>query len=337
MNDANNKNAKSTELAKVLYHYKLFPEANVAKSKICCPLHDGDANPSMLIDFTSGTWFCFGCQRFGDAESLCRQIEKKYHGANDLQACKKFYEILRSSECESIRIDVSKIQKQSKQLNELYAEAYDYYHGLRQPDWEDEEENEDVQEALEYMRTRGFSPQTLNKVRAKVTYNWSYGLIFPMLDNGKFRGWVSRTMRKNVEEKRKYLYNEGFSRATTLVGQYGGSDHIILTEGYMDRLRFVECGLEQDVAAVLGWKLSQQQEAKIQAKGIRYIISALDNDDCGRKGTDFLKTIFGPSRVIRWQYLKGVKDPGEMSPEQFLKMYNKTMCVLNERRAERSK
>ena len=57
-------------------------------------------------------------------------------------------------------------------------------------------------------------------------------------------------------------------------------------------------------------------------KGITKVISALDNDDCGKKGTEFLKKHF---EVTRFTYLKGVKDPGEMTQESFDKMFARTM------------
>ena len=137
-------------------------------------------------------------------------------------------------------------------------------------------------------------------------------------------------MRKDIERRRKYLYNEGFSRATTMCGQYGKQDYVIVVEGYMDRLKFVQNGIT-NVVAVLGWKMSKQQEDKLKAAGITRVISALDNDECGRKGTMYLKTIFGTGNVIRWKYLKGIKDPGDMKPEQFQKMYKKTMAEYEQK------
>ena len=141
-----------------------------------------------------------------------------------------------------------------------------------------------------------------------------------------FKGWVCRTMIKSIEERRKYLYNEGFSRATTLVGNYGTKDYVFVVEGYMDRLKFVQFG-EDNVVAILGWKISPQQIQKLKDKGITKIISALDNDDCGKRGTEFLKKSF---KVTRFTYLKGIKDPGEMTQESFNKMFKRTMKIFNQ-------
>jgi len=91
----------------------------------------------------------------------------------------------------------------------------------------------------------------------------------------------------------------------------------------MDRLKFVQFG-EDNVVAILGWKMSLQQIQKLKDRGITKVISALDNDECGRKGTKFLEQHF---EVTRFKYLKGIKDPGDMTQELFDKMFKKTMEI----------
>lgn len=314
----NEKNGEA--LAKVLWYYNLIPDVSL-NQKIVCPFHD-DVNPSMIINLEDGSWFCFGCNLSGDANKFVNLMESKYNKLNDLQTYKKYIQILKSDKCSDIKLDRVIIKNKPLQ-KDLYNEAYDYYYGLKKVNWKDSEEPE-VMDAKRYMIKRGFKPKTLHKCKAKVTYNRSYGIIFPMLDNGEFKGWVCRTMIKSIEEKRKYLYNSGFSRATTLVGDYGEKDYVFVVEGYMDRLKFIQFG-EENVVAILGWKMSPQQIQKLKDKGITKIISALDNDTCGKKGSEFLKNHF---KVIRFKYLKGVKDPGDMTQELFDKMYNKTMKEL---------
>lgn len=315
-------NKKGEALAKVLWYYNLIPGVASSSQKIVCPFHN-DINPSMIVNFEDGSWFCFGCNLSGDAISFVRNMEHKLKGLNDLQAYKEYLRILKSDKCSDITVSLPKRPLKSIQ-SDLYLQAYDYYYGLRKVDWTGSEEPETVS-AREYMLKRGFTPKTLNMCKAKVTYNQSYGLIFPMLDNGKFKGWVCRTMDKKIEQQRKYLYNEGFRRATTLVGDYGGKPYVIIVEGYMDRLKFIQYG-ETNVVAILGWKISEQQIQKLKDKGITKIISALDNDECGRKGTKFLERYFG---VTRWRYIKGVKDPGDMTKESFAKMHRKTLEEFN--------
>ena len=97
--------------------------------------------------------------------------------------------------------------------------------------------------------------------------------------------------------------------------------YFIIVEGYMDMLKLKQFGVK-DVSAILGWKISDIQVQKLKDAGVTHVISALDNDECGKKGSEYLKNFF---KVTRFKYLKGVKDPGEMSKEQFTKMNNRTL------------
>lgn len=307
-------------LAKVLQFYNLLPDNCSSSQKIICPFHD-DARPSMLVDLIRGSWYCFGCARSGDARSFVRQMNPDL---NDLQALSIYQKIVSSN---SVRgINIKREPKPTRRcMKQLYDEAYDYYHGLSKIDWTSQGNTKEALDALQYMRQRGFTADTLTRCKAKVSYNKNYGLIFPMLDNGVFKGWVCRTLIKEVEQERKYLYNKGFRRRSTLVGNYGVLDYVFIVEGYMDYLKFIQYGIE-NVVAILGWKMSVEQEEKLKRSGVKFIISALDNDECGKKGTAYLKTKF---EVVRFQYLKKVKDPGEMTPELFKKMYSRTMQKVN--------
>lgn len=315
----NDRNDKGKKLTKVLWYYNLLPNTKAYNQKIICPFHE-DVNPSMIVDLEEGRWFCFGCQLSGDAVKFVQLMEYKLNKSNDLKAYNKYLKILKSKECSNIKFEqYSKRQKPPDR--ELYNQAYDYYYGLKKNDWQNDSGPSELIDTKNYMMSRGFDLSTLNKCRAKITYNKSYPIIFPMLDNGKFKGWVCRTTDKEIEKKRKYLYNEGFKRARTLVGDYGNKDYVIVVEGYMDRLKFIQYG-EENVVAILGWKMSAEQIEKLKKRNITKVISALDNDECGRKGTEYLKKFF---KVTRFAYLKSIKDPGDMDEKSFKKMFERTM------------
>lgn len=272
----------------------------------------------MKIDLIKGTYYCFGCGESGNALDFVKKISKH---KSDLNKLKEYFKIIKSKKCHKIDLSNRKPKERKDDLEQLNIAA-DYYYGLKTINWKSN--NEEIISARKYMINRGFTPNTLNHCKAKVTYNNSYGIIFPMLDNGNFKGWVCRTMLKEVEKKRKYLYNEGFSRATTLVGDYKGPEVVYVVEGYMDRLKFKQFGCKR-VVAILGWKMTNEQIQKLKEQGVTHIISALDNDECGIKGTKYLKKFF---RVTRFKYLKGIKDPGEMNKELFRRMNNKTLQYI---------
>lgn len=312
------RNESKNALAKILYYYGLIEDVGQRKQKIVCPFHK-DINPSLIVDLDEGSWFCFGCNLSGNALSFVKYL---HQDKNDLECLKIYTKILHSNKTKKLLIP--KYKKISKEDDiEKLNEAKDYYYGLQTIHWT-KEKRDYVLNAMSYMIKRGFSPKTLEMCKAKYNYNDSYELIFPMFDNHEFKGWVCRTTNKDVEKKRKYLYNSGFSRSNTLVGNYGKKDYVFVVEGYMDYLKFRQFGIH-NVVAVLGWKMSNNQINKLRKAGIKYVISALDNDECGRKGTEWLKKNFN---TIRFCYLKGIKDAGEMNKQQFDKMVSKTMQNL---------
>lgn len=299
-------------LAKVLHYYGLLEGED--EFKIVCPFHQ-DVNASMQITLHENFFYCHGCAKSGDALQFVLYVNNKM---DSLQACMEYYKILKSKTVKHIHVEKrAKIKSDNKQA---LIEAHDYYFGLKNVNWIKEQCDE-----KDYMIKRGFTPSTLNKCKAKLTYNNSYPIIFPMFDLGHFRGWVCRTTNKSIEQKRKYLYNEGFSRRNTLVGDYNAKV-VVLVEGYMDRLKFKQFGAKK-VAAILGWKVTEQQITKLKEQGVDFVISALDNDTCGEKGTAYLRKFF---KVIRFQYPKGIKDPGDMDQKTFDIANQKTKKLYKE-------
>ena len=314
------------KLAKVALHYGIIGDTRELVQKVVCPIHE-DVNPSMMVNLDVGTFHCFGCGLHGEAQDLVTLIERKYHGANELQALQRYYRILRTTESDPIRVPP---RSRSRAISrQMYVQAYDYYHCLPKVRWTASESlADDMRSGLAYMEQRGFTPEFLERVDARWAYTNGYPLIFPMRDNGKFKGWVSRTFDPELSQKRKYLYNKGFSRATTLVGEYRNARYVYVVEGNMDRFKLMQLGLE-NVVAILGWKMSQQQIAKLREQGIGKVIAATDNDEAGRKGWHWLEDNF---EVIRWPYLKGLKDPGDFNPENFRRMHGKLESKIKEKK-----
>ena len=81
----------------------------------------------------------------------------------------------------------------------------------------------------------------------------------------------------------------------------------------------------KNAVALLGWHLSDEQLKKLQAKNIKTVVSVLDNDKSGIKGTELLKKYFN---VIRFDIPN--KDVGEMTKEQIKKSLKKVRREIGE-------
>jgi len=303
------------KLARVLNFYGIPIESE--KFKIVCPFHK-DINASLLVDLKENRWKCFGCEKSGDAESFNKLMQHK-SGKNDVQAVMVYNRIIKGTK-DKETIERDDTPQYNKNSSQYLREAKDYYYGLKSVHWRNIED-----EARYYMTYRGFKISTLQMTQAKLTYKENYPIIFPIMDLKRFKGWVCRTFDREVEKKRKYLYNKGFSRANTLAGNYDGKI-VMVVEGYMDMLKARQFGVKK-VCALLGWKATPNQIAKLKKQGVEIIISALDNDKCGKQGTRWLKDYF---KVITFPYPEDTKDMGDMTEEKFKIAKKQIIKILQE-------
>lgn len=306
---------KGERLASVLQHYNLISETELSDLfKIVCPLHE-DINASMQIDLSKGIYYCYGCGKSGEAVDLVREIEQ----ADGLRAYILLERVLKGNLKRKVRI--TKTVQETPEF--LLKQAKLYFYSLQKPSWRYIHDS--------YMHKRGFDSKTLAKVDVRLNSNSDYGVAMPMQEMGVFKGYVLRATSEGANQNRKYLYNKGFSRRNTLVGDYA-SDLVIVVEGYMDWLRFVQFG-KINCVAILGWKATEQQIAKIKHY-TNTVISALDNTETGRKGTTYLRE--KGFDVIRFRFPANVKDPGEMDATDFNKAWLDTMRVVNKQRSKKA-
>lgn len=294
------------DFAKVLLFYGVIDTVTASDFNIVCPFHE-DVNPSMRITLNNGKFFCFGCRASGDVFDFVSNVHPEL---SDLQVAILIAKIKASKEVKDIALSYKRRRKRSRK-NDYYA-AHDYFYGLNKVDWSGEltEEQEDI---LGYMEGRGFTRDSLNLVDCRETYNVAYPSIFPILDNERFCGWVCRTPHKSVAQYMKYKYNGGFYKRATLCGSYEKNSIVFLCEGFFDYLSLRTVGGAENVAALLGWHISDEQTKKLKDAGVVIVISALDSDECGEKGTEYLKKFFN---VVRFRFPEGVKDPGEMAEKK---------------------
>lgn len=287
------------DLARVLSFYGLIEDVSTTDFNICCPFHD-DLNPSMRVTLDNGIFYCFVCNLQGNAFDFVQLVNPEL---NELEICMLLEKIVHNKKVKHVNIKY--VRKKKKNNKCALLEAKHYYYGLKEINWEDKSKiGDEEKEVIEYMQKRGYSKKMLNIGKCRVNYNLSYPFIFPILDNGIFKGWVGRATDKKVEQYRKYLYNDGFLKRDTLCGDYKRGCLLFVCEGFFDYLSLRVKGDVKNVAALLGWHLSEGQLEKLRKEGIKYVVSALDNDECGEKGTKVLNQHF---KVVRFKYPKKKK------------------------------
>ena len=299
-----------------LKHYNIYQEDE--QYKIICPFH-GDKNPSLQINKQTGFFYCYGCGLSGGAFELVKNYEPSL---SPIEIYKKLHSFVKEGKGDIGGRDVytytnlhythSFVDSKVK-YREGIKLAKDFYFNLPETNWY--KLPEEAIPILRYMKHRGFTTSTLKKFGAKFTYNKNYPIVFPMYDNGIFRGYVMRTDDPTVEDQRKYMYNREFRRRITLPGDYKNST-VILVEGFLDMLKAKQYGIKY-VAAVLGWKLTSEQFGKLKRCGVKTIICALDNDECGIRGYKYLKRICSVNHISvkRIRYPKSMKDMGDLNKE----------------------
>lgn len=298
------------EFIAVLKHFDMFEP--LSSYKVVCPFH-GDKNPSMLINLDDAKFYCFGCGQKGSSFELVKQFYPSY---SDFEVVRCIKRIAGNKEK---KVEKRIIHVAEKKLN--MPAVRDYFYNLPKVNWY--KADKDVKS---YMKKRGFRMSTLNDADARINATDSYKIVFPILDNGVFRGYVGRTMDKEIEQKRKYIYNTGFRRSKTLSGAYRGKS-VLVVEGHLDMLKARQFGVS-NVVALLGWKMSDKQKSKLLHRGVETILCGLDNDQAGEKGYSYLKTL-NDFNVIRLHYPEGIKDFGDVDKNVFNTAIKKQLIKYN--------
>lgn len=296
-------------LYSVALHYGHISGTIKQKEKICCPFH-ADDTPSMVLDYTQDRFYCFGCGIYGDVMDYVQGME-----GNGVKALLVYAKITKGIESHE-----RKWHDRRRQDSESLAQAYDFYFGLSKVDWYSVEREKEQERALQYLLERGVDVHTIARYDIKVTYEQRYPIVIPLYDNGTFCGYVQRTFYKQTE--RKYLYNKGFSRATSLVGFYGERCDAFVCEGIFDLMALTQTGLQGYSVALMGCNPTREQIAKLKDKGIKRVISCLDNDEAGGRGTEELQRHFKVKRLV---LPYGVKDIAELENNELKKTINKLM------------
>lgn len=299
----------------VLSHYNL--DSPEPLYKVLCPFH-ADRNASLQVNKEKCFWFCYGCQAKGGTLELVKRFNPEW---SDLR-CITFVTKLAKKQKVPYNNIINNIYNNTDSVkNVSFLESVklskQYYDTLPSVDWykpgNNKANEEEARECKTYMLARNFNCRILTKAGAKPSLNPKYPICIPLLENGKFMGYVMRTFDKEIEQQRKYMYNRGFKRERTLAGNFSKRKPVLLVEGYLDCLKAQQFGIK-NVVAILGWKISQTQIKKLVRYEVPMVICGLDGDEAGNKGYNYLKLVCKSKgiKLKRIHYPKGIKDFGDL-------------------------
>jgi DNA primase len=308
----------------------------------CCPFHE-EKTPSFSVNPELGFYYCFGCQKKGDAITFLREfLNMEFSEAVEFLAKKSNIELHYDN-------NQSTSKKELSPLYEALDKAKEYYHSLLK-------ESESAKVARQYVRSRGFgkeaveqfaigyapdgydllakklSPEFSDKtlIEAGLCYKNSRGklndvfrnrLIFPIANTaGATIGFGARTLDgtppkyKNTSETKLYrkssvLYNIDKAKSAAVKDGY-----FVVCEGYTDVIAMSLSGVAQAVATC--GTAATIDHVRIMSKFVKKIILCFDADSAGQKATErWLEFLTQTESDIYVCRSSSFKDPADLYKE----------------------
>ena len=305
----------------------------------CCPFHE-EKTPSFSVNPELGFYYCFGCNKKGDAITFLREhLQMDFAEAVEFLAKKA-----------NITLHYDSANTSNKNaLTPLYdalTSAGEFYHDLLK-------NSELAKNARQYVRSRGFGKDAVRQfgigyapasydalaehlqatfsgqqlVEAGLCYKNSRGklndvfrnrLLFPIRNPaGAIIGFGARSLDgtppkyKNTSETKLYrkshvLYNIDRAKAAAVK-----AGNFVVCEGYTDVIAMSLAGVEQAVATC--GTAATIDHVKIMSKYVKKIVLAFDTDSAGQNATErwleFLKETEADIFVATWE---STKDPADL-------------------------
>ncbi len=296
---------------------------DVQRNRILCPFHEEDT-PSLVLYSHTNSFYCFGCAKTGNAISLYAEV-KQLSIKDSIQGMAKEYlgaynptPYQKPSKPSTPALDVKRIQEKEKPVEEIHSQIYETFRDfcLQQPS------NELSQQALAYLKKRGFSEKTIKDfrlffVKDYASASWylkqrfstldlqesglfndknnlifyAHPLIIPYYRNGRIVYLQGRVLGTPPEGHSRYqfLYKHPLTLFNAdALDKIKIDQEVYITEGAFDCMRLAQ---EGKVAVSLGTaNVFKREWAKLFKRA--HVIFYLDNDKAGHRAADELEKIF---------------------------------------------
>ncbi len=285
-----------------------------------CPLH-GERTPSLSVNAEKGVYYCFGCQRSGDAITFVQEIEKlDFVGAVESLASRYGVQLRYTTRNEGT------VRARKRQLLDAVAKAVDFYHQrlLDSPD---------AGTARGYLRSRGYdrsvvstyklgwAPDSWDELAKHLRLNaadlrdsglgfandydqqrdaFRARIMFPIADErGDFTGFGGRILPGHEGPKYKNTIGEAavYDKSKLLYGLHAHREGIvkegeaIICEGYTDVIGFANANILRAVATC-GTALTEEHIKLLKRFSANRLVLAFDTDSAGLAAAE---------RVYEWE------------------------------------
>jgi len=290
------------DIIDLISQYVVLKKAG-ANYKGVCPFHQ-EKTPSMMVSPQKQIWKCFGCGKGGDHYKFIMEAEHLEFGdALRLLAQKAGVTLQTKTQTEYQTRD------RKETLYAINNIASRVFHKILL-------EQEAAKGALEYLKKRGLTDQTIKKfclgfaprrfdlrtflikrgyvaadiAKAGNPDKFFDRIIFPIYDVlGHTIAFTGRTLGDGQPKYLNSPDNPLFNKSRTLYGlnfakgAIKDRNHVVLVEGQMDVLGLHQAGVEQVVASS-GTAITETQ-IQILSKYTTNFLLAFDNDDAGKATT----------------------------------------------------
>lgn len=329
------------DIADVIGSY-LSLQQKGSKKWACCPFHH-EKTASFCIDEAKGFFYCFGCQKGGDAISFVMEIEHTdFGGAIKILADKynmQVPEFKGGGKFAKVKQDFDRLYEMTKLTASHYHENLVGEQGLVARDYLQKRGiafgtaktfglgfSLGYNQLISFLTSNGFSLAEMEKAGLVDCKNDKYydamagRLIVPIINNLKqVVAFGGRVLEKDKLPKYKNTKETClFCKSRELFGQHSikklkieeNVTSIIMVEGYMDVISLYQAGI-RNVMASMGTALTQEQ-AKLLKRYCNKVYICYDGDSAGQKATiRGLDILYNEDLDVKVMSLTDKLDPDE--------------------------
>lgn len=252
-----------------------------------CLFHDDGSKASMYVNTEKMLFFCHGCGAKGNVKKLQQMLGTGL--------------ITKTMDLQTVRERLRAIQHVQREEVRIYPEAWLAQFANPTDYW---------------TSTRGLSEETVE--RFDLGYDpFTDAAIIPLRDShGRIIGVIRRHMG---DYQPRYLYPQGFRMSRFLYGSWlvraGKEKTVAICEGSVDAMALWDAGIP--AVALLGSRLSDQQERLLHEVGVTSVVLFTDNDRAGREAIAQVKDALQGMQVRVVLYpRRDAKDPADLTREE---------------------